>query len=312
MNVCPITYEPLQSPEAGPYSPAGLHRLSRALRELRDLALPAEGLRREAAARAQKMSIQGVQPKLSARLRVKEGRFEIVDCLGQWILKPQSATYPHLPENEDLTQRLAGAAGIEVPTHGLIRSADRTWTYFIRRFDRLPRGVKLALEDFAQLSGRTRDTKYDSSMEKVAKVIEEHATFPAVEKLELFRRTVFCFLTGNEDMHLKNFSLLVSPPRVHLAPAYDMVNSTLALPGATEEMALPIRGKKRELSRRDLVDYFAADRLALESRAVGEVLRSIADAFPVWDRLIGRSFLPEEQKTAYRELLASRRKRLEM
>jgi serine/threonine-protein kinase HipA len=312
VKVCPITYEPLQSPEAGPYSSAGLHRLSRSLSELRDLALTAEGQRSEAAVRARKMSIQGVQPKLSARLRVKEGRFEIVDRMGQWILKPQSAYYPHLPENEDLTQRLAGAAGIEVPVHGLIRSADRTWTYFIRRFDRLPRGGKLALEDFAQLSGRTRDTKYDTSMEKVAKVIEEYATFPAVEKLELFRRTVFCFLTGNEDMHLKNFSLLVEPPRVRLAPAYDMVNSTLALPRATEEMALPIRGKKRKLSRRDLVDYFAKQRLGLETRAMVEVLRSIAAAFPDWDRLIGRSFLPEEQKAAYLELLASRRERLEL
>jgi len=312
VKVCPITYEPLEASAEGPYSPAGLHRLSRSLHQLQNLPLTAEGQRSEAAARARKMSIQGVQPKLSARLRVKEGRFEIVDRLGRWILKPQSATYPHLPENEDLTQRLAGAAGIEVPTHGLIRSADRTWTYFIRRFDRLARGGKLALEDFAQLSGRTRDTKYDSSMEKVAKVIEEYATFPAVEKLELFRRTVFCFLTGNEDMHLKNFSLLVEPPRVRLAPAYDMVNSTLALPGATEEMALPIRGKKRKLTRRDLIDYFAKERLGLESRAVQEVLRSIGGAFPGWDRLIGRSFLPEELRIAYRELLASRRDRLGM
>ncbi|MCU0725659.1 MAG: HipA domain-containing protein, partial [Planctomycetes bacterium] len=310
MRVCPITYALLSEEERGPYSAAGLRRLSRMLKDLADLPLSAEDQRIEAARRARKMSIQGVQPKLSARLRVREGRFEVVDRMGQWILKPQSPHFPHLPENEDLTQRLAGAAGIEVPVHGLVRSSDQSLTYFIRRFDRPPRGGKRAMEDFAQLSGRTRDTKYDSSMEKVAKVIEEFATFPAVEKLELFRRTVFCFLAGNEDMHLKNFSLLTDGPRVRLSPAYDMVSSTLALPATEEEMALPIRGKRRRLRREDLVDYYAVERLGLDPRAVERVLREVSGAFPAWNTLIDRSFLPEDRKRVYRELIAKRRSRL--
>ena len=149
-------------------------------------------------------------------------------------------------------------------------------------------------------------------MEKVAKVIEEFATFPVIEKLDLLRRTVVCFLTGNEDMHLKNFSLLVVPPRIRLAPAYDMVSTTLAPPGATEEMALPIRGERIKLSRKDLVDYDEFERLGLERRAVEGVLGSIAQAFPRWNQLIDRSFLPEKLRAAYRELLVARGDRLRM
>jgi serine/threonine-protein kinase HipA len=310
MRICPITYEPHEGRGAGPYSPDGLRRLSRTLRRLEALPLTAEGQRREAAARARKMSIQGVQPKLSAKLRVKAGRFEIVDRMGQWILKPQTLDFAHLPENEDLTQRLAGTAGIEVPTHGLVPSADGTWTYFIRRFDRAARGRKLAVEDFAQLSGATRDTKYDSSMEKVAKVIEKYTTFPEVEKLELFRRTAFGFLVGNEDMHLKNFSLLTEGRRVRLTPAYDMVNSTIVLPGTTAETALPLHGKSRKLSRGDLIDYFARERLGLEVAAVTSVLDELHSALPRWDELIGRCFLPESTREAYRALVEERRLRL--
>ncbi|HMB68058.1 MAG TPA: HipA domain-containing protein, partial [bacterium] len=206
---CLITYEPLASGDPHPYSVAGLHRLSPALRSLEPFPYSARDQRREAVARATKMSIQGVQPKLSARLAVKNGAFRVVDRGGQWILKMQTETFADLPENEDLTMRLAETAGIPTPVHGLLRSVDGSLTYFVRRFDRAGRGRKLAVEDFAQLAGRTRDTKYDFSMERLVPLLDQHTTFPAVERQELFRRTVFAFLTGNEDLHLKNFSLRV-------------------------------------------------------------------------------------------------------
>lgn len=312
MNRCPITYALLGDDAVGLYSRGGLRSLARALERLEDLDTSAEEQRREATIRVAKMSIQGVQPKLSARLHIKEGRFEIVDRGGEYILKPQSDLYSHLPENEDLTMHLASAAGIEVPTHGLVRSRDGSWTYFIRRFDRLPRGRKLAVEDFAQLESRSRDTKYDSSMEKVARVLDRYATFPAVERLELFTRTIFCFLTGNEDMHLKNFSLLTRDGRTGLSPAYDLVNSTLALPGATEEMALPLRGKKSRLIREDLVDYYGAERLALPPAAIEDVLARLARALPEWHRLIEASFLPQDAREAYAKLVRERCGRMGM
>lgn len=309
MNRCPITYAPLADQE-DVYSQAGLRSLAPALTRLQDLPYDAEEQRREALARATKMSIQGVQPKLSARLRIKDGRFEVVDRGGTYILKPQNRDYSHVPENEDLTMRLARLVGIETPLHGLVRSRDGSWTYFIRRFDRQPRGPKLAVEDFAQLSGRTRETKYDASMEQVVTVLDRHTTYPVVEKLELLRRTLFCFLTGGEDMHLKNWSLITRGARVQLAPAYDLLNSTIALPRATEEFALSLRGKKRKLTRGDFLEYFAHERLELRQAAIDDLLTTLRDARPQWEDLITASFLPTELKNAYRDLLGHRWERL--
>jgi len=309
MNRCPITYEPLQ-PGESVYSRQGLQRLSRTLTDLQDLPLTAEEQRLEAARRATKLSIQGVQPKLSAVLLPKGQRFEIVDSNGTYILKPPHAQYPNLPENEDLTMRLAEAADIAVPLHGLVRGRDGSWAYFIRRFDRLPRGRKVAVEDFAQLAGRTRETKYDASMELVAKLIEQYTTFPQVEKLELLRRTLFCFLTGGEDMHLKNFSVITRGTRIQLSPAYDLVNSTIVLPAAREELALPLNGKKRNLRRKELLDYFAIERLGLTWPAVNRIVETLRAARPKWERWIEASFLPETLKRAYRELMGERFERL--
>ncbi|MEX0600681.1 MAG: HipA domain-containing protein, partial [Rhodothermales bacterium] len=236
MPRCPITYEEIP---AGRYSRAGLRRLSRRLTELEDLPFTPDELRREALARASKMSIQGLQPKLSAILNVPEHRFDIVDRGGNYILKPPIPDYPQVPENEDVTMRMAGAAGIEVPMHGMIYTSDGARCYFIRRFDRVGRSAKRAVEDFAQLLGRTRDTKYDASLEQVLGVIDRYCTFPAVERLKLFRRVLFAFLCGNEDMHLKNVSLITRDNMVELSPAYDLVNTTIVLANPQEEMALP-------------------------------------------------------------------------
>ena len=310
MKRCPITYAPLTTADEGRYSQEGLRQLSRSLAHLADLPYDAAEQRREALARATKMSIQGVQPKLSAKLRIKAGCFEVVDRGGEFILKPQNPAYPHLPENEDLTMRLAARVGIEVPVHGLVRSRDGSWTYFIRRFDRLPRGRKLAVEDFAQLSGRTRQTKYDASMEHLVTILDRFATFPAVEKLELLRRTLFCFLTGGEDMHLKNLSLITRGRRIQLSPAYDLLNSTIVLSRPAEELALPLHGKKRNLRRSDLITYFGGERLGLPVAAIDQVQSALLAAQDDWEQVIAASFLPESHQVAYLDLLRQRRERL--
>lgn len=157
--------------------------------------------RKEALARAGKMSIQGIQTKLSALLRIKEEHFEIVDNNGNYILKTQSLLYPEAPENEAITMSLASTIGLNVPVHGLVYAKDNSMTYFIKRFDRLPRNKKVAIEDFAQLLGFDRDTKYESSMEQVAEVIAKYCTYPKIEFVKLLKLTLFNFLTGNEDMH---------------------------------------------------------------------------------------------------------------
>jgi serine/threonine-protein kinase HipA len=306
MNTCPITYQPCE----GRYSQEGLNKLSRRLDDLGELPYSAAEQIREAAARAPKMSIQGVQPKLSARLNVRKREFEIVDTGGQYILKPQNPQFDQLPENEDLSMRLAAGAGIEVPLHGLVYSKDDVFTYFVKRFDRIGRKEKLALEDFAQLLGRSRETKYDASMEKVADVIEKYCSFPAVEQIKLFRLTIVNFLLGNEDMHLKNFSLITREDRIELSPAYDIINSTIALANPQEELALPLMGKKSKLTGSILIDYFGRERLGLNDRSIAMVQSNIKSAFPLWEQLIARSFLDAEMKDKYSKLVAARKKRL--
>src|SRR4030067_2693568 len=169
MNICPITYQPCGEEN---YSADGLKLLSRNLVRLNNLPLTQEEQLRESAARSDKMSIQGVQPKLSARLNVKDGIFDIVDRNGEYILKPQNNFYPELPENESLTMKLADMIDIEVPLSGMINSSDGKFTYFIKRFDRYGRNKRLSVEDFAQLAGKSRETKNDFSMKKVINLID--------------------------------------------------------------------------------------------------------------------------------------------
>lgn len=309
MNRCPITYEPL--PEGAAYSQRGLKLLNRNLASLAPLEFTAEQQRQEAIRRVGKMSIQGVQLKLSAALRITEGRFEVVNRNGQYILKPQSSDFRELPENEAVTMRMATAAGIETPVHGLLRSIDGSFTYFIRRFDREGRG-KLPLEDFAQLSGESRETKYDSSMEKVAGVIDQFCTFPALERVKLFERTLFSFLVGNEDMHLKNFSLITRNEKVELAPAYDFLNTTIALQGAKEEMALPVKGKKSRLTRNDLLNYFARERLQINEQILDEVLARFKKVGATWIEMLEQCFLSPEAKEKYAAILLERGKRMQL
>lgn len=305
MSICPITYEPCD----GKYSPRGLKQLSRSLTEFRDLPYTASDQVFEAAARAPKMSIQGVQPKLSAVLNTRKKGFELVDTGGRFILKPQNPQYKQLPENEDLSMHLAAAAGIQVPLHGLVYSKDGSMTYFIKRFDRVGK-KKLAVEDFAQLMGLSRETKYDASMEKVAQVIDRFCTFPAIEKIKLFKLTLVNYLIGNEDMHVKNFSLMNRDGKVELTPAYDILNTTMVLPAPKEEIALAVKGKKSKLDAGILIDYFGRRRLGLNLKSVSSVMDELVQAMPAWERLIDVSFLSDTIKTKYRQLLKERSERL--
>lgn len=307
MHRCPISYKPV---DAERYHPDGLKMLSPKLGGLEVLPFTQNELRQEAVARASKMSVQGVQAKLSAVLSASRHCFEIVSMGGVFILKPQSDLYPNLPENEDLTMRMAALVGIEVPLHGMIYAKDGSLVYFVRRFDRFGRGKKYPQEDFAQLTGHSRDTKYGSSMEKVAAVVDEFCTFPVVEKLKLFQRVLFCFLTGNEDMHLKNFSLTTRQGKTALTPAYDLLNTTIALKDAKEELALPIRGKKNRITRADLIDYYAIQRLGIQPKAVDRTLMAFATAKPSLLDIIRISFLPDSLKEAYIALLEERFARL--
>ncbi len=304
MNYCRILYEPCGD---AAYSAKGLTLLSKSLKTLYDLPFSADEQRQEAVSRAEKMSIQGVQPKLSAILNVDQECFDVMDSKGTYILKPQNRDFPQLPENESVTMCMASKIGIEIPVTGLVGSKDGSLTYFIRRFDRIGKGKKLATEDFAQLLGRDRHTKYDAYMEKLVDVVEEFCTFPAIEKMKLFRLVVFNFLVGNEDAHLKNFTLITRNGKVELSPAYDLLNSTIVLRGSNiEELALTLGGKKRKINRELLVNYYGKDRLKLSDKTIQQVLNEIELALPKWFHLLSICFLSDDLKEKYKNLLSRR------
>ena len=303
MNLCPITYTPCGE---NMYSEKGLKLLAPGLSDLNLLEYSAEEQRTEAYQRGSKMSIQGVQPKLSTILNIKDERFEIIDKGGRYIFKPQRQFFVQMPENEDLTMRLAAVIGLEVPVHGMIWCKDHSLTYFIKRFDRKGQKDKIPVEDFAQLAGLSRDTKYDYSMEKVVKLIDDYCTFPAVEKVKLFKLVLFCHLTGNEDMHLKNFSIINRDGKISLSPCYDLLNTTIELKKTVEEIALPIGGKKKNLTRSLLINYFGKVRCNITVKVIDKVLGEIDSAVPAWKELISISFLSEDMKEKYHDLLSSR------
>jgi len=307
MSRCLITGEVWEG--TGPYSPAGLRMLDRRLTTLDPIGFTKEQLLEEAQLRSDKMSIQGLQPKLSAVLRGAAGRMDIVDAKGRYILKPPHVTYRDLPENEALTMSLAATVGIEVPLHGLLLGIDGARTYFVRRFDRLGWG-KVPVEDFAQLTGGSRDTKYDSSTERIIAVIDQFCSFPAIERIQMFRRLLFAFLTGNEDLHLKNWSVITRSGRVELSPGYDFLNSTIVLRQQAEELALPLNGKKSKLRQSDFWRYLALERLGLQPRTIEEVKAHFQDESGRWPLRIENSFLSQEMKEKYTAMLAERRQRL--
>jgi serine/threonine-protein kinase HipA len=308
MANCPINLEPL--PTGRSYSETGLRSIHSKLKHLEPLEYSYAAQLAEVRQRSDKMSIQGVQPKLSAVLKLKDSSFALVDRGGRFILKPNPLAYEEVPANEALTMRMAAEVGIEVPVHGLLRAEDASWVYFVKRYDREGRTGKVHVEDFAQLSGANRETKYDSSLERVVQLVEQFCTFPAIEKPKLAKRLLFCFLTGNEDMHLKNFSIWIQDSVVSLTPAYDLLNSTLVLENAKEESALPLQGKKRKLTKELWLDYFCKERLKLNESQIDKIIKELQKAMPAFNRLIGQSLLSEDRQAGYRTILHARAKRL--
>lgn len=310
MTKCLITYKNYTPPTDTNYSDEGLKYVDKKLINLKPLAFNQTQLRTEALAISDKISIQGVQPKLSAKLNVKAGNFEIVEKRGTYIIKVQVPDRLQMPENEDLTMKMASIIGIDVPIHGLINDQGNDLNYFIKRFDRHGQVSKFSVEDFAQLSEKSSTAKYDASTELLIKIVDDYCTFPAIEKVKLFKRLLFSFMVGNEDMHLKNFSLITKKGKTYLTPAHDLINSTIIMKATKEEMALPIMGTKARFKLHHFKDYLAIDKMNIQPKIIDKICNDIKSAKPIWLDLITNSFLSEDLKIAYVNLLNKRFKRL--
>ena len=253
------------------------------------------------------ITVTGVQAKLSLDIQRidQESRFTIVSMDGAYILKPQTAQYPYLPENEDLTMHLAQIAKIEVVPHILVRFADGELCYLTKRIDRSTNGQRLPMEDMCQLTERLTERKYKGSYEQIAKAIRQYSDAPGLDLTNYWTTVLFCWLVGNSDMHLKNFSLYAPNTTEHiLAPAYDLVNTLLVIPEDTEELALTLNGKKRKLTRHDFETAMLSS--GLNEKVVSNIFRKFLRIYPQWETTIRNSFLPEDLQEAYWQLIQQR------
>lgn len=255
-------------------------------------------------------SLTGVQPKLSLNLSKHEGcsRLTIVGLWGDYIFKPQTENYPLLPENEDLTMHLAEAAKISVVPHCLIRLADGRLGYITKRIDRSIEGKKIDMEDLCQLTLHPTEYKYKGSHEQIAKTIAQYSSVPKLDLTNYMQLLLFCFVTGNNDMHLKNFSLYRPSDYYQLTPVYDLLNVAIVNPQDNEELALPLCGRKTKLRLGDFVN--AAKAMGLDENVVLRLVTALHKALPKWQTLIRNSFLSDNLKDLYEELVVSRLSRL--
>ena len=261
-------------------------------------------------------SITGVQPKLSLDIekstkRDTLPRFTIMGFLGgRYILKLPTKLYRNLPELEDLTMHLAKVAEIEIVPHSLIRMKSGQLAYITKRIDRV-KDIKLHMEDMCQLTGRLTEDKYKGSYEQIGKAIVQFSSFEGIDLINFFEQVVFCFLTGNNDMHLKNFSLISNPPLgFRLSPGYDMVAVSLINKKDKEQLALRLNGKKSRINRKDF--DVAMNRFQLDERVYTNIFSRFVKAIPLWHEFIKISFIPNDMKNEYHEMIDLRAKILKI
>ena len=254
-------------------------------------------------------SVPGVQAKLSLELeKLPKGsepqRFTIVGLGGEYILKPPTKQYKFLPELEDLTMHLAEISGIDVVPHSMIRLKSGKLSYITKRIDRINE-AKIHMEDMCQLTERLTEHKYHGSYEQIGKAIVKYSVNPGLDITNFFEQVLFSLLTGNADMHLKNFSLIDNPDIGYiLSPAYDMIASTLVVEGDDEELALTLNGKKKKIRKKDFME--AINRFNIDKKAIENMFNKFKSSLNNWHNYIDISFLPDDMKNSYHDLIRKR------
>lgn len=255
------------------------------------------------------IAVPGVQPKLSLSLiddtiqEGNKGRLTVVGTLGgNYIFKPPSDHFPEMPENEHLTMRIAEAFGINVVKSSLIRLQSGELSYITKRIDRTDSGEKIHMLDMFQITEAF--DKYKSSMEKIGKALTEYSDNTLLDKVYFLELAIFSFLTGNNDMHLKNFSMINIGDKWTLAPAYDLLNVAIVNPDDTEELALTLEGKKKKIKWENFERL--GKMLELNDKQIGSIKKRFLKNKNIAIQWIDKSFLSEEYKEKYRVLLEDR------
>lgn len=261
------------------------------------------------------MAVTGVQAKVSLSLYRKQEKnltkkLTIVGLYGDYILKPPSEHYAQLPELESATMHMADVCGINVVPHSLVKLQDETLCYITKRVDRTRKG-KLQMEDMCQLSERLTEDKYKGSHEQVAKLVLKYSSSPLLDVSNFYEQVLFSFLTGNSDMHLKNFSLLEKENQgLSLCPAYDLVPTALVNEADTEELALTLNAKKRKLKYNDFLSAFENN--GLSKKVLDNTLELFVYAKPEMLTVLDKSFVSDEYKMKYVSLMERRFRQLDL
>lgn len=260
------------------------------------------------------IAVPGIQPKLSLSLIKKtkkdpETRLTVIGALGgQYIFKPPSEKFPEMPANEHVTMRIAESFGIRTVPSSLIRLASGQLAYITKRVDRTKTGEKIHMIDMFQITEAY--DKYKSSMEKIGKALHDYSGNTQLDKIFFFDLVLFSFLTGNNDMHLKNFSMIESPSGWVLSPAYDLLNVSIELPEDTEELALTLDGKKKKLKREHFEKF--GEGLGLTRIQIKRALNRMVSNKPKATIWIDNSFLSNTTKAAYHKVIKQRYTQLEL
>ena len=266
-------------------------------------------------------SVTGVQPKLSLDMnrggKNEPAKLTIVGLWGNYILKPQSSTYRAMPELEDLTMKLAEVSGIATAVHGLIRMDDGELAYITRRMDRGENGGKLSMLDMCQLTNRLTEHKYRGAYVQLANTIKLYSASPMLDVQRFWEIVLFSWLTGNSDMHCKNFSLIERKGiGYQLSPAYDLLSVLLTGIKDNDELAMPLVGYGSDgneaiggFNRKSFIE--AISQSGIEDRVSNRIIDKMLASTKKWNSVIESSFLSEELKTAYKDLVVSRVKKVE-
>lgn len=258
-----------------------------------------------------KLSIAGVQKKLSMDLIEDQGkklRLTVTDLWGRFIFKPKGEP-PHLPENEHLCLKLAEAAGIKAEKGALIPTKNGELAFIAVRFDRDTNHNEFHQEDFCQILNKETFKKYNGSLEQVGKILKQYSDFPGDNLYRLYEVTIFNFLIGNVDAHLKNISLTYENEegeRTLLSPAYDLISTDLYIDDDNEQSALAINGKKNKLENSDFL--VLAKSFAISEKVHEKIILKFKNLLPLWDQIIDKSFIEEAKKKEFKKLIRKKMK----
>ena len=248
-------------------------------------------------------SITGVQKKLSLHLSKDDLplRLTLLGYPQGYILKPNSKEYPFIAEAEHLVMSMANACNIVTAPHALIKLKENT-AYITKRIDRVGDN-KIHMEDFCQLSERLTEYKYSGSYEKCAKIIDKYSVNPVLDKTEFFFRLIFCYITGNSDMHLKNFSLIDNGRGFVLSPAYDLLPVKIII-NDEDDLALTLNGKTRNITKNDFLKF--AENIGIPKSAAIKLIKKIVMFESQFIELINDSFLPNDEKVKFIDFLVKK------